>query len=84
MLKRNQFSLFAKVNEKVLHGASFVKLLALRKFYNPQTGVAEVQNKQKSDAINEFYETVWKSGPFTELIGYLRAKGKQFLMIKYR
>lgn len=59
-----------------MHGESFTKLLALRKYFNPMTGVAEDQSKAKLDAITEFFETVWKSGPFSWLITFLRNNSK--------
>lgn len=71
--------MFAKVTEDVLKRSSFAKLLALRKYYNPTTGVAEIQSAAKSQAIADFFETVWTSGPFSYLISFLRAKSKQKL-----
>jgi hypothetical protein len=48
--------------------------LALRKFYNPETGVAESNSPQKEKAVNEFYDAVWESEPFKALSAFLRAK----------
>ncbi|KAI6176016.1 Endoribonuclease [Aphelenchoides bicaudatus] len=66
--------LFSKVNEDLLKTGSYAKLLALRKYFNPITGVAESQSAAKSQAIEDFYDTVWKSKPFGWLIQYLRDK----------
>ncbi|KAI6198303.1 Endoribonuclease [Aphelenchoides fujianensis] len=64
--------LFKNVNADILKQPSFAKLLALRPFFNPQTGVAEKQTPQKIQAIKAFYDAVWASGPFQELIKFMK------------
>ncbi|KAI6187412.1 Endoribonuclease [Aphelenchoides besseyi] len=66
-------NLFKSVNPALFKRPSFAKLLALRKHFNPSTGVAEVQSQAKIQAIKDFFETVWNSGPFKKLIEFVRA-----------
>jgi poly(U)-specific endoribonuclease len=68
------FSLFANVNEELLKKDSYAKLLALRKYFNPQTGVAEQQSAAKAQAIEAFIDTIWKTPVFGWLVSFLRAK----------
>ncbi|KAI6180301.1 Endoribonuclease [Aphelenchoides besseyi] len=67
------YNLFNSVNSALFKRPSFAKLLALRKYFNPQTGVAEVQSQAKIHAIKDFFEAVWSSGPFKKLIEFVRA-----------
>ncbi|KAI6231202.1 Endoribonuclease [Aphelenchoides besseyi] len=70
------YNLFKSIKPTLFKRPSFAKLLALRKYFNPQTGVAEVQSQAKIQAIKEFFETVWSSGPFKKLIEFVRAHSK--------
>lgn len=66
--------LFTRVNEEVLKRNSFAKLLAVRKFFNPTTGVEETHTAAKAKAITDFYDAVWVSAPFQRLIKFFVAK----------
>ncbi|KAI6231708.1 Endoribonuclease [Aphelenchoides besseyi] len=67
--------LFEKVDDNLLKRPIYKKLLNLRKFYNPQAGIKELQSLAKETAINSFYEEIWWSGPFQKLMTFLHAHG---------